>query len=144
METFITAIFKSISSKSMTPEIALLGLIIFMLVWAYKKLKPLVMDKLNNIESVIITKPEMEEIVKVSGRVEDTIVRINKALEKLDKVEENSKDSTRYGEEIKRDITRNTDELRRDLEQVKYVLSQFQGHMMYGRRSSDFENQELK
>lgn len=133
METFILALLKTLYEKALTPEAAIGGIIVLLLIYAKKKILPPIMEKLKTIEEKSVAKDEVEEIVQVKGRVEDTIIRLNKTLDKLDNVEEKTKD-----------ITRNTEELKRDLEQVKYILNQFQGHMMYGRRSSDFENQELK
>lgn len=133
METFILALLKTLYEKALTPEAAIGGIIVLLLIYAKKKLLPPIMEKLKTIEEKSVAKDEVEEIVQVKGRVEDTIIRLNKTLDKLDNVEESTKITTR-----------NTEELKRDLEQVKYILNQFQGHMMYGRRSSDFENQELK
>jgi len=62
------------------------------------------------------------------GNLKVTIREIEKLLEKIENNQCNHKDSTK--------------DTQKDIEQIKQMLAQFQGHMMYG-SSRDFGNKEL-
>ena len=112
-------------------------LFIFALAWmGYKYvLKPL-SDKVDSLASADDLNKVMEEHDNFSEyEIEELSKKLEKLLEKLDVVEELSKNHDRDIQDLKRDI-----------EHIKQILNQFQGHLMYSgnRRSPDFGNRELK
>ena len=58
---------------------------------------------------------------------------LDKLVEKLDGVDEVAKNNGR-------DLT----EIKHDVENIKQILNQFQGHMMYNDQPRNFGNRELK
>ena len=85
------------------------------------------------------TSSEVEIMTTSSSDQIDVIMkRLEKIVKRLDELGVDIEKSNNQKE---------IDEFRRDLEQIKQILNQFQGHMLYGsgtRLSSDFGNQELR
>ena len=124
------AIFKSLPAKSLSLEVGLVSLVIVLMFYGYKKIGKPLLSTLKTIDTNLIKREEVNEIKR---NIDETINRLDTIIEYSKHIDENGKN-----------IERDAEVLKRDLEQVKSILNQFQGHMLYGRRSSDFENQELR
>lgn len=130
METVIVGILKSLSEETFTLEAALVSLLILLALYAYKHfIKPLT-KSLKNVDDNLIKR---EEVTEIQNKIDSTISKLDRLIERNAHVDETTSN-----------LERDAQVLKRDLEQVKGILNQFQGHMLYGRRSSDFENQELR
>lgn len=130
METIFIALFKSLPSKALSIEVGLVSLVILLMFYGYNKIAKPLLSSLNMIDNNLIKREEVNDIKR---NIDETIERLEDIIEYVKRVDENGKN-----------LERDAEVLKRDLEQVKSILNQFQGHMLYGRRSSDFENQELR
>jgi len=116
------------ASLSMSIILVLLLGYKYLLYPMYKKVMKLpTSDDIKTItkENAVAEKEAIAELMK----------KINIVYEHLEKIEDFDKDSSR---DIK--------ELYNVVKEIKTVLTQFQGHMLYsqGRRTEDFGNRELK
>lgn len=133
MDSLVTLIGELVQNGTIA-DTTLLLIIISLIGLGYQfVLKPL----LARVEKTPTTKT-VADIVNAANvgcgtSFESVSKRLDKLLEVLNEVEGLNKDSTR---DIK--------ELRRDVEQIKQILNQFQGHLMYGGGPSHFGNRELK
>jgi len=116
------------------------GLILFLILiisgLSYYVVKPiyykvLSIPTVDDVKEIIINTAKSEEL-NIEEIEKEINSKLDKLIEVLDEVEDLEKGSYR---EIK--------ELKRDIEQIKQILNQFQGHLMYG-RNSDFGNRELR
>lgn len=116
------------------------GLILFLILMisglSYYVVKPiyykvLSIPTVDDVKEIIINTAKSEEF-NIEEIEKEINSKLDKLIEVLDEVEDLEKGSYR---EIK--------ELKRDIEQIKQILNQFQGHLMYG-RNSDFGNRELR
>lgn len=124
METGLLAILNSLIENGILADATLFLIIISILVYGFSFfIRPIYqkVDKLGTPEQI---------------KTEINVEELSKKLDKMTKVLDEIK-------EFDRDSYREINELKRDIEQIKQILNQFQGHLMYG-RSSSFGNRELK
>lgn len=130
MEAVIIKIFESALSGVIEPNIALLCIIVVMVFGIYKfvliPMKKKVVD-MPSSESVkdIVNDTTSAEIEKLNGKIDILIKR----METLETHNETSE--------------KDCDEIKRDLENIKQILNQFHGHMLYNNQAA-FGNRELK
>ena len=134
MDVIINLLTSFASAASVT-DTGLLMIVIALIALLYKYIiKPM-------YEKVLIvpTKDEVKDIVGESIAIEKTdFEELSKKLESVSK-------SIEFLKELDKSNFKEITEIKRDVEQIKQILNQFQGHMMYGgRRTSDFGNRELK
>lgn len=132
-----SAFFSFLMKLFVAGNISTNGLIVFVILLicslSYYVFRPMFRDV-----KTLPTRQYIDEIIKRKTDtdkkcIEEMGKKLNKILEVMDQIDDIDKNSYR---EVK--------ELRRDIETVKQILNQFQGHMLYGNRSSDFGNKELK
>lgn len=147
-ETFL-GIFKDIvSSGAISPDnilllelTALAAVSYYFLRPMYEKMKTLItkeeiveiLEKRVHDETTEIENYIAQTVKDETRQLEDIINRLERLYDRIESIDENEKSSYKEMKEI-----------RRDIESVKQILNQFQGHMLYGRRATDFTNQELK
>jgi hypothetical protein len=131
---FISAL---VENGTITDAGLLLIIILMICALSYYVLRPIY----NKIQ-MVPSKEDVQEIIKAKIDIEEKHLEeigenISKKLDKmsdlLDGVEDLGKGSYR---EVK--------ELKKDIEQIKQILNQFQGHLMYGGKTSSFGNRELR
>lgn len=83
-------------------------------------------EEIKNLISSVENKPSLDAIDRLT-------LKVDKLSETIDSLEIHDISYSKDMEMIKRDI-----------EMVKQMLNQFQGHMLYGQRQSDFGNKELR
>lgn len=136
MESYILPFIKAITNGEIKPEIGLLLAIISIMYMLYKKVFLKILEKIDDIPSKSDLKRAMKDQTRYEYEtIKELYDKLNKLSKELDEIDEISKDS-------KRELS----EIRKDIEEVKTILNQFQGHMMYGPKSfiNDFGNRELK
>lgn len=134
MESSLITLVSELIDAGFIADTTLLLIIIALLGYAYKFLLIPMIDKLNSMP----TMDNLKGIVSDSAHggeldIEEVSKKLDKIVEVLDEMEET-------GDANRRDIK----DLRRDVEQIKQILNQFQGHLMYGGGPSHFGNRELK
>lgn len=134
MEASVLGILTSLINSGVISSHALLLLIIGLLVIGYIYVFKPTLKRVTTIPS----KREMNDIINDSTQKED--VNFEEAAKKLEKI----MDMLDNVEDLGKGNKRNISQMRRDIESIKQILIQFQGHMMYGNRSSEFGNKELK
>lgn len=133
MDMLISALTQFAESSKISA--ASLSIIIIMLMsFSYRYLFNPMFERIKKL-------PDSEEMKKIINYQHDKYVeQINVVIDRLEHIE--SKLSIIDDLENINDV--HMKDLKRDIESVKTILNQFQGHMMYGRRTGDFGNQELK
>lgn len=134
MESGFITIVNSLIDKGIIADTSLFLIVAGLLIYGFRYwIKPMY-DMLREVPTVDVLKEVVEENAEVEElNVEEMSKKLEKIVEVLDKVED-----------LGRGNYRETRELRKDIEQIKQILNQFQGHLMYGGRSGDFGNRELK
>jgi len=133
MEASLLAILSSLAEAGTITDTALILIVISVLGLSYKKV---LMPMLLRVQKQPTTE-EIKELVKeISDKdqlnVEDVSNKLKEIEKKLNEVEDYLKvEQTDHAQ------------LKRDIEQIKTMLNQFQGHMMYNHGSA-FGNRELK
>lgn len=131
---FISAL---VENGTITDAGLLLIIILMICALSYYVLRPIY----NKIQ-LVPSKEDVQEIIKAKIDIEEKHLgeigeNISKKLDKmsdlLDEVDDLGKGSYR---EVK--------ELKKDIEQIKQILNQFQGHLMYSGKTSSFGNRELR
>jgi predicted nuclease with TOPRIM domain len=118
-----------ISMEQVTPGFLLLIIIAGLGSLVYYLIRPLI-SKISNLAE----KTEIDKIIESEDKHLETIE------EKLEKIRDDMSTLKEQAKLTHKEIK----DIRRDQESIKQILNQFQGHMMYGNRSSDFGNRELK
>ena len=133
MDALISFLTSAATSAGVT-ELGLLVIIVTMLGLLYRYVLNPTLKRVENIP----TKEDVAELFDT--KTENHYKDLTDLIEQLKRVEEKlvKLDEFEHAAEL------NMVELRRDIEVVKTILNQFQGHMLYNRRSVDFGNQELK
>jgi uncharacterized coiled-coil protein SlyX len=138
METGIITIIGDLAATGQLTDTTLLIIIISLLGLS---LKYLIIPLASRLKKQPSTDELNAAIHDVSDVVEEQVGvasaklsrLLDKLVEKLDDVDEVVKNNGR-------DIT----EIKHDVEQIKQILNQFQGHMMYNDQPRNFGNRELK
>jgi methyl-accepting chemotaxis protein len=142
METSIVSIISDLAVSGILTDTSLLIIIISILVLSYKYFIIPLLSKVSeqptteDLTSILqnsndIIESQIDEVNEISIKLEKLL---DKIVGDLDEVYDLSKNNTR-------DVT----EIRSDAAQIKQILNQFQGHMMYSNsQSRDFGNRELK
>lgn len=124
METGLLAILNSMIENGILADATLFLIIISILVYGFVYIVQPMAKKLEGLATI--------EQIKHEVNIEELSKKLDKMTEVLDEIKE-----------FDRDSYREINELKRDIEQIKQILNQFQGHLMYG-RSNSFGNRELK
>lgn len=134
MESQFFAFLATLLSGGVLSEGALILILIFMVsALSYYFIRPM-FKKVEKIPDVT----ELKKLLKdTSDGDHQDIHVLSKKLDKIMSILEELDD-------IGRADYREVKDLKRDVETIKQILNQFQGHMMYGGRASDFGNRELK
>lgn len=125
MDKFVLELVKSITGSEVTLEVGLLLLIVVMLLYAFNIVLPRITKNVGQ-------KKEIEDMLYSKLKMDELVNKLNRTLEKLD-----------YIENVASSDSKDTEILRRDIEEIKQILTQFQGGMMYG-SNNKFGNQELR
>lgn len=120
----------SISNSGLLTLILITGILYYVLKPIYNKIQ--ITPSKNDIHEIIKSKINIEE-KHLSEIGENISKKLDKMTILLDEVEDLSEGSYR---EIR--------ELKKDVEQIKQILNQFQGHLMYSDKSNSFGNRELR
>lgn len=134
METGLFTLISDLVDAGAIADTTLLLIIISLLGLAYRYIFVPMLDKLNSVPTI----DNMKNIVNQSAEISE--LDLDEVSKKLDKIVEVLDEIEGTGEANRRDIK----DLRRDVEQIKQILNQFQGHLMYGGGPSHFGNRELK
>ena len=124
METGLLAILNSMIENGILADATLFLIIISILVYGFVYIIQPMAKKLEGLATI--------EQIKNEVNIEELSKKLDKMTQVLDEIKE-----------FDRDSYREINELKRDIEQIKQILNQFQGHLMYG-RSNAFGNRELK
>lgn len=137
MEASIVALLNMVLQGDNSTGNAIILLLLALQLYVYKYIMKPMYDKIRNIPDNDIREEKSEKFKELNlSHFKELETKLEKLEKVLDEMLDNQKGS-------KRDI----DDIRTDISNVKSILNQFQGHMMYsgqGRRSSDFGNQELR
>jgi len=134
MESQFFAFLATLLSGGVLSEGALILILIFMVsALSYYFIRPM-FKKVEQIPNI----SELKKLLKDSSEHDQS--DIDELSKKLDKIIEVLEDL----DDIDKSSFREIKELKRDVETIKQILNQFQGHMMYGGRQSDFGNREIK
>lgn len=135
MDPGILSVINSMIESGLITETGLLLIIICLILLCYRYILKPIYDKIFKIPSF----EEVKVLIDASNELKkidfaDLSEKIEKLETLLDSINDFDKDSCRQLTDLKRDI-----------EEIKRILNQFQGHLMYsgGRRSADFGNREL-
>lgn len=130
----IISLLTSLTESGILDHVSLLLIIIAFLLWVYRNVLTPLKKKVDTMASHDEIKAHVKEVDSIHmNAIHHLSKKLDGLLEELKKVEDYSKSNSR-------DII----ELRRDIEQIKQILNQFQGHLMYNKKGSDFGNQELR
>ena len=121
----ITTLISLLKDSGLPPALTGIAIVIMLLIYGFKKHWKPMTARLSNI-------PSKDDLAKSAKYILETI-NIEKLLDKLDEITDRIDD----GEELLKGTLRETIELKRDIDNIKIILNQFQGSMMYGTRSSD-------
>lgn len=133
MEAGLIKLITDMAVSGIITDTALLLIIIAGLGILYKKVLDPMFQKIKkqptieDLKKIVQTASDEDEL-----NVEEVSKKLEEMLKKLDDIEE-------FGKNNYREIF----ELKRDIEQIKTMLNQFQGHMMYN-HGGTFGNRELK
>lgn len=134
MESGLFTLISDLVTAGAIADTTLLLIIISLLGLGYRYIFVPMLDKLNSVPSI----DNVKKIVNSSAELSE--LDLNEVSKKLDKIVEVLDEIEGTGDSNRRDIK----DLRRDVEQIKQILNQFQGHLMYGGGPSHFGNRELK
>lgn len=134
MEASLFTLIGSLVESGTIADTTLLLIIIALIGLAYINVVKPMFDRIKTVP----TSEEVKAIVETAEASEG--IDIEELSKKLDKITEVLDEV----EDLNRGNYREVKELKRDIEQIKQILNQFQGHLMYGSRSSSFGNRELK
>jgi hypothetical protein len=135
VESGIFLLISDLVSSGVLSDTTLLLILIAIMGLMYKYIFRPMQRKMD----VLIDKAQLDRVVNdlelsTCEKVEELSKKLEELLNVIDHIEEFGKDNSREILNIKHDV-----------EQIKQILNQFQGHLMYGNRmSSDFGNKELK
>lgn len=133
MEFIGSILSEAIKDGRLSTE-SLLMLLNGLVIAAYMMVVRPIKDKIDTLPSIVDVKDIIDETNKIDKvRLDEIAARLDKIVKDIDEI--HGLDEDTYREIIN---------MRRDVETVKQILNQFQGHMMYGRRSEDFGNKELR
>jgi Tfp pilus assembly protein PilO len=134
VELNLVTLISDLIDAGLVADTTLLLIILALMGYAYKFILVPMLEKVSaaptteNLKSIINESTHAGEL-----DIEEVSKKLDKIVEVLDEIEGT-------GEANRRDIK----DLRRDVEQIKQILNQFQGHLMYGGGPSHFGNRELK
>lgn len=134
VESGLFTLISDLVTAGAIADTTLLLIIISLLGLGYRYIFVPMLDKLNSVPSI----DNVKKIVNSSAELSE--LDLNEVSKKLDKIVEVLDEIEGTGDSNRRDIK----DLRRDVEQIKQILNQFQGHLMYGGGPSHFGNRELK
>ena len=135
MENSVISLLNNAIEAGMITDTALLLLIIGFLAFIYRTILRPIVDRVNNVP----TYNDVQKIIEDqksndSINLDELKSRLEKIVEYLELIEADSNISTR-------DIQ----DLKRDLDNIKQILNQFQGHLMYNNGGrGHWGNKELK
>lgn len=133
MEFIGSILSEAIKDGRLSTE-SLLMLLNGLVIAAYMMVVRPIKEKIDTLPSIVDVKDIIDETNKIDKvRLDEIAARLDKIVKDIDEI--HGLDEDTYREIIN---------MRRDVETVKQILNQFQGHMMYGRRSEDFGNKELR
>lgn len=133
MEFIGSILSEAIKDGRLSTE-SLLMLLNGLVIAAYMMVVRPIKEKIDTLPSIVDVKDIIDETNKIDKvRLDEIAARLDKIVKDIDEI--HGLDEDTYREIIN---------MRRDVETVKQILNQFQGHMMYGRRSGDFGNKELR
>ena len=133
MDMLISYLAKIAESAGVT-DVSISIAILVMLAFLYKYIFKPINEKVKNLPNEDAVKKIINEH---SDKIADELNGILKNLEDLENKITTIDEMYNLNDSHMKD-------LKRDIESIKTILNQFQGHMMYGRRASEFGNQELK
>ena len=133
MESLFTLI-SDLAKDGVLADSTLLLIIISLLGVLYKFFLVPMLDKLNSAPSTdTLTTALKQSESNTEVKIEEVSKKLDKLIEVLDEIGDT-------GDSNRRDIK----DLKRDIEQIKQILNQFQGHLMYSNNPGHFGNRELK
>ena len=134
MELNLVTLISDLIDAGLVADTTLLLIILALMGYAYKFILVPMLEKVNAVPTIENLKGIVSESTHAGELdIEEVSKKLDKIVEVLDEIEGT-------GEANRRDIK----DLRRDVEQIKQILNQFQGHLMYGGGPSHFGNRELK
>lgn len=136
MDVQLISIINLLIEKGILADTSLILIVISMLVLGYKYILKPIHFKMKDVP----TKEDLGEVLDQKFKTESlNLDELSKKLEKLTELLDAIED-------IERDSYRELEALKHDIEQIKQILNQFHGHLIYSgrRRDSDFGNRELK
>lgn len=135
MESGLITLIGGLAESGALTDTALLIIIITIIGLLHKNVfKPM--------QERVFSQPTLNDVTELTKKCESEKEKdFDELIEKFDKLLERLEQIDDYARDNSKEILN----LKHDLDQVKQILNQFQGHMMYGeRRSSDFGNKELR
>jgi len=134
MEASLVSLISNLAEAGVITDTALILIVITGLGLLYKNvLKPMF--------ARVQQQPTMDEIKKLVKESSDKDeLNIEEVSKKLKEIENKLNEVEDYLKVEQADHA----QLKRDIEQIKTMLNQFQGHMMYNNHGSAFGNRELK
>jgi uncharacterized protein HemX len=139
METGIVSLIGDLASTGSITDTSLLLIIITLMGLACKYF---IIPMFRKIKK----QPTSEEInLIIKDAVKLTESQVNEVSEKLEKLLDKLVENLDEVEDVSKNTGRDLTEIKHEVAQIKQILNQFQGHMMYNNAPSrDFGNRELK
>lgn len=134
MEISIIALLSSLITEDNLSSTTLSLIILSSLLVLYKFVLKPIHGKVGSAASERTLKELVISDLEKIKNLQELLNKLNKLIETVSGIKELTKENNKEIEAMKRDV-----------ENIKSILNQFQGHLLYSNpRSSDFGNKELK